>query len=46
MNLHGVYVETIERELQARGYRYSDAREIVSQELGHFREDITEVYLR
>ena len=42
---HG-YAQTRMDELQERGYRYSDAREIVSQELGHFREDITEVYLR
>jgi len=42
---HG-YAQTRMEELQACGYRYSDAREIVSQELGHFREDITEVYLR
>ena len=27
-------------------YDYSEALEIVSQELGHFRPDITEVYLR
>ena len=42
---HG-YAQARMDELQGRGYRYSDAREIVSQELGHFREDITEVYLR
>lgn len=42
---HG-YAQTRMDELQGHGYRYSDAREIVSQELGHFREDITEVYLR
>lgn len=46
---HGLrhsYAQTRMDELQERGYSYSDAREIVSQELGHFREDITEVYLR
>jgi hypothetical protein len=42
---HG-YAQTRMEELQSQGYRYQDAREIVSQELGHFREDITEVYLR
>lgn len=42
---HG-YAQARMDELQGRGHRYSDAREIVSQELGHFREDITEVYLR
>ena len=34
------------RELQGRGLFYREALEIVSQELGHFRADITEVYLR
>ena len=33
-------------ELQARGFDYAAAREIVSQELGHFRGNIVEVYLR
>lgn len=28
------------------GYCYADALEVVSQELGHFRPDITEIYLR
>ena len=42
---HG-YAQRRMDELQAHGHCYSDAREIVSQELGHFREDITEVYLR
>ena len=32
--------------LQGAGYEYRDALEIVSQEMGHFRPDITEVYLR
>lgn len=32
--------------LQSLGFRYMDALEIVSQELGHFRPDITKVYLR
>ncbi len=34
------------RELQGLGKAYYPAREIVSQELGHFRGDIVEVYLR
>jgi hypothetical protein len=33
-------------ELQARGFDYVAAREIVSQELGHFRGDVVEAYLR
>lgn len=32
--------------LQGLGYCYADALEIVSQELGHFRPEITEIYLR
>lgn len=32
--------------LQAAGYKYRDALEVVSQEMGHFRPEITEVYLR
>lgn len=33
-------------ELMERGETYQDALGIVSQEMGHFRPDITEVYLR
>ena len=33
-------------ELQGSGYEYDTALETVSQEMGHFRADITEVYLR
>ena len=33
-------------ELQARAFDYAAAREIVSQDLGHFRCDVVEVYLR
>jgi len=29
-----------------REYTYKEALQIVSQELGHFRAEITEVYLR
>ena len=32
--------------LQGAGFAYRDALEIVSQEMGHFRGEITEVYLR
>jgi integrase len=32
--------------LQGAGYEYREALEIVSQEMGHFRPEITEVYLR
>ena len=33
-------------ELQRDGHVYNSALEIVSQEMGHFRADITEIYLR
>jgi uncharacterized protein YoaH (UPF0181 family) len=47
--LHGVrhsYAQERMRELQALGKSYDQSIAIVSQELGHFRPDITEVYLR
>lgn len=47
--IHGLrhnYAQERLDELQGRGYRYPDALAIVSQEMGHFRADITEVYLR
>ena len=40
------YVPERMNELQERGMTYHAALGTVSQELGHFREDITEVYLR
>lgn len=47
---HGVrhsYAQQRMEELQlAAGLSYRDALEVVSQEMGHFRPDITEVYLR
>ena len=46
---HGVrhsYAQERMAELQKKGYPYLDARTIVSQELGHFRGDVVEVYLR
>jgi integrase len=46
---HGIrhtYAQNRVKTLQALGHDYDVALEIVSQELGHFRPDITEVYLR
>ena len=46
---HGLrhsYAQQRMDELQNRGQHYQEALGIVSQELGHFRPDITEVYLR
>lgn len=46
---HGLrhsYAQTRMDELQGSGLIYYEALGIVSQELGHFRPDITEVYLR
>ncbi len=46
---HGVrhtYAQTRMRELQILGFSYEKALSIVSQEMGHFRAEITEVYLR
>ncbi|WP_299316522.1 hypothetical protein [uncultured Halomonas sp.] len=47
---HGVrhtYAQARMSELQlAAGLSYRDALQVVSQEMGHFRESITEVYLR
>jgi len=46
---HGLrhsYAQERMNELQSSGRSYSESLGIVSQELGHFRPDITEVYLR
>ena len=46
---HGVrhsYAQTRMRTLQSLGMGYASSLAIVSQEMGHFRGDITEVYLR
>lgn len=46
---HGIrhtYAQRRLDTLQYLSYDYEEALEIVSQELGHFRADITEVYLR
>ena len=47
--IHGLrhnYAQDRMEELQSRGFYYSDALAIISQEMGHFRPEITEVYLR
>jgi len=44
--LRHTYVQTRMNELQQQGFTYQEALGIVSQTLGHFRSDITEVYLR
>ncbi|WP_334033703.1 hypothetical protein [Burkholderia gladioli] len=46
---HGVrhtYAQLRMNTLQSKGYDYRDALGIVSQEMGHFRPDVTLVYLR
>jgi integrase len=46
---HGLrhsYAQQRMAELQSQGFFYDQALGLVSQELGHFRPDITEVYLR
>lgn len=46
---HGVrhtYAQDRMNTLQCTGFEYNVALEIVSQEMGHFRPQITEVYLR
>lgn len=46
---HGLrhsYAQERMGELQRNGLSYRDALETVSQEMGHFRDSITEVYLR
>jgi integrase len=40
------YAQTRLDEIQARGYSYDAAREVVAQEVGHFRSTTTEAYLR
>lgn len=44
--LRHAYAQERLHELQQRGFFYQDAKEIVSQELGHFRADVTNTYLR
>ena len=42
---HG-YAQSRLEELQQQGFLYPAALEIISQEIGHFRSSITEIYLR
>lgn len=44
--LRHTYAQERMNTLQAAGFEYNQALEIVSQEMGHFRPEITEVYLR
>jgi integrase len=44
--LRHTYAQNRMNELQQKGLVYQEALGVVSQELGHFRSDITEVYLR
>ena len=44
--LRHTYAQMRMDELQQRGFLYDDALATVSQELGHFRADITKIYLR
>ena len=44
--LRHAYAQERMKELQNQGKNYYAAREIVSQELGHFRGDVVETYLR
>ncbi len=46
---HGLrhsYAQERMKEIQSQGHTYQSTLEIVSQELGHFRAEITETYLR
>lgn len=40
------YAQDRLEQIQQQGYGYEPAREIVAQELGHFRDQTTETYLR
>ncbi len=44
--LRHTFAQARMEELQQQGFLYQTALEMVSQQLGHFRPDITEVYLR
>lgn len=44
--LRHTYAQTRMDELQGQGFLYEEALKTVSQEMGHFRPEITEVYLR
>jgi len=46
---HGLrhkYVQQRMTELQKLGHRYQEAKSILTQEVGHFREDVINTYLR
>ena len=46
---HGLrysYAQSRMKELRNNGVYYEEAQKVVSQEMGHFRPEITEVYLR
>jgi len=44
--LRHTYAQERMHELQSSGYEYREALTVTSQEMGHFRPEITEVYLR
>ena len=44
--LRHAYAQSRLRSLQNYGLSYEDAKEVVSQEMGHFRSEITDTYLR
>ena len=44
--LRHAYAQERMKELLGLGFRYLEARDILSQELGHFRGEIVETYLR
>jgi len=49
VGIHGLrhnYAQERMDELQGSGFSYDGALTVVSQEMGHFRGDITETYLR
>jgi len=45
-SIRHVYAQGRMDKLQERGYTYQEAKEVVSQEVGHFRPETTEAYLR
>ncbi|MDN3377367.1 MULTISPECIES: hypothetical protein [unclassified Pseudoalteromonas] len=45
-DLRHSYAQERTVELNALGFKYKTALETISQEMGHFRPEITEVYLR
>jgi len=45
-SLRHTYAQQRMEQLQSRQYSYDQAREVVAQEVGHFRSSTTEAYLR